>query len=116
MNRRATAVKNAWRVTMRDGVAAAALAALKRRVDRAREERGALEVAEVAGEHRGHDLALAEDARVAAAAVDHGDGREVAVEQRADRRAERLVGSEQRRLVQDEIADRAGAHAYLTIT
>ena len=68
-----------------DELDAAAVALLERLVERAAQERGALELLEVAGEERAHELALAEDAREAVALVDHRQRRQRAVQQRGDR-------------------------------
>jgi hypothetical protein len=95
---------------------AAGVAALERGVDRVREKPGVLEIGEVAGEHRAHELALAEDAGVSAVRRDDGQRGQVAVDQRADRAPELLVGADRGRLLDDQLADRARAHAYLTIT
>ena len=82
-----------------------------------RRKPGALELVEVAREQRRHELALAEDAGVALALVDDGQRGQLAVEHGAHRVARscrRACSSGG--LAQDELGDRARAHAYLSIT
>ena len=78
------------------GFALAAGALLQRALERARDEAGVLELAEVAGEDGGDELALAEDAAVAPVVVDHRERGQAAVDDDAARR--RSSGSEAARV------------------
>ena len=62
------------------GFELAAGALLERALERARDEAGVLELAEVAGEDGGDELALAEDPAVSAIVVDDGERGQAAVD------------------------------------
>ena len=79
------------------------------------DERGVAELADVAREQRGDELALAEDADEPLVGVDDREGGQPGVDDRRDGLADRLVGPSSGNLAVDERRRSCAAHqAYLS--
>ncbi len=101
-----------WSVVMyaADGVVAAAGAFLERLLERARDEAGVAELLEVAGEERGDELALAEDAGQPAVAVDHRQRGKATVENGAHGVLDAVVAAQRRCLADERVRDAPRSH------